>query len=113
MARSYIKLYGPSLGKAFRALENVAVAMSEKTEMRFYSVSAPTLSDVSSAPWFLPGISRDEKVKLISHSTRMLGDYDFFFEWGIEPTLTQVLELIEKIDEALADCGCMYTITTK
>ena len=43
----------------------------------------------------------------------MLGDYDFFFEWEVEPTVEQINELIEMIDVALTDCGCMYSITTK
>jgi hypothetical protein len=128
LTRSFIKLYGPPIGKGLIALEKIAIEMSEKMAMRFFSVSTPTYSDlrgglvsadedhessVMEVPWFPEGLSSAEKVKLISRSSQVLGDYDFFFEWGVEPTVEQTHELIQKIDEALTDCKCMYTITTK
>jgi hypothetical protein len=127
LTRSFIKLYGPPVRKGLKALEKVAVEMSEKTQMRFYSVGAPALPALrgmgsgeddgislrTEASTFLPELSLEEKVKLISKSSQVLGDNDFFFEWGIEPTVKQINELIQKIDEALTDCKCMYTITTK
>jgi hypothetical protein len=131
LARSYIKIYGPPLLKAIRALEKVAVEFSQKTTIRVYDILTPT----PMAPYIdigtrqlrerqLPDEYRDfllpevempveEKVKLISRASDTLGDHDFFFEWGKEPTKQEVVDLIEKIDEALADCGCRYTITTK
>ena len=123
MARSYIKVYGPPLLKAIRALEKVAVEFSETTTIRQYNILTPTLpyydvrpGDVRSyTQALLPEveIAADEKVKLISKASDTLGDYDFFFEWGKEPTKQEVQELIAKIDEALSDCGCRYTIVTK
>jgi hypothetical protein len=118
LARSYIKLTGPPVGKGLKALEQVAVEMSEKTTMRFYSVSVPDVGmtiggDTSGTPYYVGGLSEQDTVKLISRSSQVLGDYDFFFEWGVEPTVEQINELIEMIDKALADCGCMYSITTK
>ena len=127
MTRSYVKIYGPPVLSSLRALEKVALEMSKKTTMKYYSVMVP------SAPYapadasaygnvmrdYVAGILADvempaeEKVKLISKSGDTLGEYDFFFEWGEEPTMQQVQELIGKIDEALADCGCRYTMTTK
>jgi hypothetical protein len=50
---------------------------------------------------------------IISKSGERLGDYDFFFEWFTEPTMDQINQLMEKIDEALTPLGCKYTITTK
>lgn len=128
MTRSYVKLYGPPLLKGLKALEKVAIEMSETVEMiiRFYDVALPTLSydiyledpdlkveELSNI--LLPEVPLEveEKVRLISRASDALGNYDFFFEWGREPTKEQVLELIEKIDKALAKCGCKYTIITK
>ena len=119
LARSYVKIYGPPLLKGLRALEQVAVEMSKKTTMRFYSVGIPAMPI---APTGLPegdstiavgGLSERESIHLISRSSQAIGDYDFFFEWGIEPTVQQINELIEMIDAALSECGCKYTITTK
>ncbi len=117
MARSYIKIYGPPLGKGLRALEKVAVEMSKKTTMRFYSVSIPDITisptGTEGVPTTIGGLSERESVKLISRSSQVLGDYDFFFEWGVEPTVKEINELIDMIDAALIECGCKYTITTK
>ncbi len=130
MARSYIKIYGPPISKAIRALEKVAVEYSKTKTIRHYDILTPSL--VSSyldetmrgvsprgateyGQNLLPEIEMpvEEKTKLISKASDTLGEYDFFFEWGEEPTKQEVLELIAKIDEALTDCGCRYTIVTK
>lgn len=119
MTRSYIKIYGPPILKALRALEKVAVEMSKKTTIRVYDVLIPPYTPPMDLPEYGSSVFPDvelpveEKVKLISKASQTLGEYDFFFEWGEEPTVEQVRELIEKIDEALAKCGCKYTITTK
>lgn len=122
MARSYIKIYGPPVAKAIRALEKVAVEFSKITTIRHYDILTPpsqyftSQTDVSGySQMLLPDIEMpiNEKIKLISKASDTLGEYDFFFEWGQEPTKQQVLELIAKIDEALSDCGCRYTIVTK
>ena len=133
MARSYIKIYGPPILKALKALEKVAFEMGKKTTMKFYStlVPSPSLLDVYGTR--IPGqigagtglqvfanqilteidIPAEEKVKLVSNAGDMLGEYDFFFEWGTDPSKAQVQELIGLLDDALADCGCRYTIVTK
>jgi len=123
LTRSYIKIYGPPIIKALQALEKIALEMSKKTTIRFYDTLVPSIPPYTPLEEYLRDISdmvlqdvqlpAEEKVKLISRASDMLGEYDFFFEWGEEPTKKQVLELIEKIDEALAKCGCKYTITTK
>lgn len=119
MARSYIKIYGPPISKAIKALEKIAVEMSEKTTIRFYDIlmppTPPRISEDEFRDLVLPDLelSSEEKVKLISGASQTLGEYDFFFEWGAEPTREQVMELVDKIDEALGKCGCYYTITTK
>jgi hypothetical protein len=121
LARSYIKIYGPPLLKAIRALEKIAVELSKTTEIRHFDILTPTGLWGDTEYYFsiremlLPQVEMpvNEKVKLISRASDTLGDHDFFFEWGKEPTKQEVEDLIAKIDEALADCGCRYTITTK
>lgn len=50
---------------------------------------------------------------IISKSGLGLEEYDFYFEWLKKPELKELNELIEKIDDALMDLDCHYTITTK
>lgn len=127
MAKSYIKIYGPPVLTSLRSLEKVAAEFSKKTTMRFFSSLVPspplgsggsiTATDRSmleySGVLAEVDLPAEEKTKLISRSGDTLGEYDFFFEWGREPTKLEVQELIAKIDETLADCGCRYTIVTK
>jgi hypothetical protein len=51
--------------------------------------------------------------KIVSQYGEMLGDYDFFFEWFKDPDPSELRDLIEKIDIALAEIGARYSITTK
>lgn len=51
--------------------------------------------------------------KIISKSGVKLGEYDFYFEWLGKPSQAELNQLMEKIDEALIQLGCRYTITTK
>lgn len=50
---------------------------------------------------------------IISKSGESLGEYDFFFEWFTKPDMSQVEDLIKRIDETLAPLGVKYTLTTK
>jgi hypothetical protein len=50
---------------------------------------------------------------IISKSGEKIGDFDFVFEWFMEPKMEQVNMLIGRIDEALEPLGVKYTITTK
>lgn len=129
MARSYIKLYGPPLLSSLKSLEKVAAEFSKKTVMRYYNSLVPPMPSLSaqmstrdyydSILDYAQGVLREvelpaeDKIKLISRSGDSLGEYDFFFEWGKEPSKQEVQDLIQAIDEALADCGCRYTIVTK
>ena len=120
VTRSYIKIYGPPVATALRKLEQVAVDMSKKTTIRHLSTITPSpmtfpMDEDTYGAMLLPHVNlpTSEKVQLISHAAMALGDYDFFFEWEREPTKAQVNELIEMIHAALAECKCMYTITTK
>ena len=118
--RSFIKIYGPPLLKAIKALEKIAIDVPKVCMMNTrISDAIPSSIDFreteSVMSYFQPlgdiTITRCESI--ISKSGEMLGQYDFFFEWLTEPTMDQLNDLVEKIDEALAPLGCRYTITTK
>jgi len=121
MTKSYVKIYGPPVAKALHALEKVAV---ETPEVSFYTSTMAFTPEIS----FLDrafeeylmyhGITEAEvpkkrREKLISKSGATLGEYDFFFEWVIEPDYKRVENLLNRIDKALKPLGCMYTISTK
>ena len=120
---SYIKIYGPPVLKAIKELEKIAVDMPEVCIMDTVIAGMPNYGDVFSdlnytQQYFsvsdLPTeISVERCGKIISESGEKLGEYDFFFEWFIDPTMEQVNDLMEKIDEALTPLGSQYTITTK
>ncbi len=58
-------------------------------------------------------VTQERCESIISESGQALGEYDFFFEWHEKPNTSQLRDLIVKIDEALADVGCHYSINTK
>jgi hypothetical protein len=122
MVRSYVKIYGPPILKATKALEAVAVDMSKATDVKFSHscVPYPTRMQSGTNDWdqYIQNMKRIyvdcyEPVRLISESHQLLGEYDFFFEWTEEPKMSQIEELLEKIDAALEGMGCNYTLTTK
>jgi len=122
MVKSYVRLYGPPLLKALRALEGVAVEMSKKTTLKFSHKCVPyptrLQSNVNDWNTYLKNLQKTyvdcyEPEKIISDASMTLGDYDFVFEWGIKPSMNDVEELISKIDSALAEVGVRYTITTE
>jgi len=138
--RSYIRIYGPPVAEAIKALEKIAVDMPTVCIMdSFIEKSHPVYGDheglhvsdehavvgitdyaegVSLSDWtsryFTPmSISKERCDKIISRYGEMLGDFDFFFEWFTKPTMNQIEELIDKIDGAFSKLGCFYTIVTK
>jgi hypothetical protein len=122
MVKSYVRIYGPPLMKAIKTLEGVAVEMAKKTEVKFSHkcVPYPTRMQSDRNDWnsYLKNMRNTykdcyEPEKLISDASMTLGDYDFVFEWTSKPNLSKIEDLIEKIDEALADVGVMYTMTTE
>jgi len=135
---SYIKIFGPPVLKAIRALELIAVSMPEVRILDtiiLRGLPEAISRDVGASPTqrgghgslgLYPGgrvrryfSSHDiavpvERTKsIVSNAGERLGDYDFFFEWVQEPTMEQLFDLIERIDAALAPLGCWYRITTK
>jgi hypothetical protein len=128
---SYVKIYGPPLLKALKTLEKVAVGMPEvcimdtnimvgldipRTGTSVMGMTEPTLDTQYGVMTFFGGqgaISEKRCDTIVSKSGESLGEYDFYYEWFTKPTMKQVQDLIERIDEALAPTGVKYTITTK
>ena len=128
---SYVKIYGPPLLEALKALERVAIDMPEVCIMDTTIqsiVGAPEIpgagagfgSDISfdtpegvMAFFGADEIPEERCDTIISKSGESLGEYDFFFEWFTKPDMAQVEDLIKRIDETLAPLGVKYTLTTK
>ncbi len=122
MVRSYVKVYGPPVIDAIKALEAVAIEMSKATEVKFSHKCIPypryLQSDTNDWEQYIKNMRKlyvecYEPVRLISDSQKLLGKYDFFFEWAKEPGMAQIDDLLKKIDDALEGLGCNYTLTTK
>jgi len=114
-----VKIFGSPLLEAFDELQKIAMAMPEMTHyhllMRFVDASAG-LGTLGEGDMPYPGVTdipRKMTHPLISKSGHTLGDYDFFFEWGDNPTSNEMRQLISKIDQSFAKLGCKYTLTTK
>jgi len=134
--RSYIKLLGPPILEGIKALEKVAIDMPEVCMMHraFVKGLSPHIArDIGLEPqsarvrvhsydsaglveYFRSSgvfVTEERCESIISESGQALGEYDFFFEWHEKPNTTQLGDLIVKIDEALADVGCLYSVNTK
>jgi len=115
--RSYIKIYGPPILKAIKELEKVAIDVPEVCIMdTVISQDMPRFDTLEGRMNYfgtLGEIQVERCDKIISKSGERLGEYDFFFEWFTGPTMEQLNDLIERIDNALAPLGVKYTITTK
>jgi hypothetical protein len=135
--RSLIKIYGPPVLKAIRALETLAVdlrnirimntiilrdvptSMARREEGLPRERGAAPRTSAYHQAWvssyfrsFGVSVPVERTRSLISAKGEILGDHDFCFEWIEEPSTEQVLMLVEKIDEAMHDLGCYYTLTT-
>lgn len=126
--KSYVKIYGPPMGKAIAALRKVAIDTPEVCIMDTGLAAAldlpgaggvsggALLDSVDGIQTFFGGaefISEERCDTIISKSGESLGKFDFYYEWFQKPTVAQIEYLISKIDEALADVGVRYTLTTK
>lgn len=132
VTRSYIKLYGPPVLEAMKALEKISVEIPEVSIMNtvlWREVAGQITRDLRESPIGLMvvmaelavnhfaksdiAIPAERSRNILSKSGESLGEYDFFFEWSKKPDREQLHKLIEKIDEELARLGCVYTIATK
>jgi hypothetical protein len=128
--RSYIKIYGPPVLEAIKVLEKIAIDMPEVCIMDYaiaYDVSKSIAEELdvskvspkggSVTGFFLERtgvvLPIERRHSIISKHGQKLGEYDFFFEWFEKPEISQLNELIRKIDDALKPLGCLYKITTK
>ena len=123
--KSYVKIYGPPLGKAIKALEKVAIdlhnvcvwdtIMALSPEFIKYGDGSHTdiAADVTGYFAGLGEVPIERCSTIISKSGEALGEYDFYFEWFKKPTTDELNSLIDKVDEALAPLGVKYTLTTK
>lgn len=132
--KSYIKLYGPPISEAIKALRNIAIDFPEVCVMDSNLEASLGLGSIA-GPGGIPGaggqgsfdsvdmvmtyfggpdvISEERCDTIISKSGESLGEFDFYYEWFQKPSVSQIENLIEKIDEALGPIGVRYTITTK
>ena len=129
---SYIKLYGPPVYDAVKALEKMSINMPEVCIMD--TIIASTIPSSSYGPDdrmggtpLIPGgtsgvyeyfrdlgeITKERCSNIISSSGGDLGEYDFYFKWFTNPNMEQLNKLIKLIDETLAPIRVRYTITTK
>ena len=136
--KTFIKIFGPPILKAKRALELIAASMPEvqiidtinvqglpKDMSRDVGVSQTQRAGRGSLGLYPGGgvrrhpTSHDIAVpvertrSIVSNAGESIGDYDFFFEWVQEPTMEQVFDLLERIDVALTPLGCWYRIANK
>jgi hypothetical protein len=122
---SYVKLYGPPVYDAIKALEKIAIDMPKvcimdsmmQTQTPDYNerLVGTSLIQGGAYDYFmeLGNISKERCDNIISKSGEKLGDFDFFFEWFKKPNMNELNELIKKIDTALKPLGTKYSITTK
>ena len=82
-----IKIYGPPIDKAIDKLQELAEEL-------------PTVTQGN--------LSRS----VIPLGETIMGDFDFVFHWAKKRDEKQLRELITRIDDALIDIGCRYTVTT-
>ena len=117
--KSYIKIYGPPVLKAIKALQKIAIDMPEVSIWDTTIEAMPGAIDYDFEVAYFTGVNvvsgLPEKRcgKIISKSGEKVGEYDFYFEWFKDPDQKELHNLIEKIDDALGTLGCKYTITTK
>jgi hypothetical protein len=113
--KSNVKIYGPPLLKAIRALEKVAIGMPEVCIWNASLAFSLPVNEAHAVEEYFSGIAEVPKKRcgtIISKSGESLGDNDFYFEWFIKPTMNELHNLIEKIDEALTPLGVKYSLTT-
>ena len=126
--RSFIKVMGPPLGKAINALEKIAIDIPQvciMDEAIIHGIPIGLARDIGEPvkytelveSFFIQRtgvtVSYERCSKIISKSGTELGEFDFYFEWLKKPTLDELQNLIERIDDGLAPLGVRYTITTK
>jgi hypothetical protein len=80
---SFIRIQGPSLTKALKAIESVVDEVENTNTL--------------------------ESLK----SSVLVGEWDYAFEWDHFPSLDEIHDLLSAIDKLVAPTGAKYSITTK
>jgi hypothetical protein len=135
MMITFVKLMGPPILKAIRSLENISVDMpsvcimdslmaNNLPDFAISDISGSRVGSYASHPdassradftyQFFKGagiaINRERCGNIISTSGVDLGEDDFYFEWFKEPDKDELLDFIERVDEALSQVGCLYSL---
>ncbi len=105
--KTCIKIYGPPLVKAIKALEEAAIDNPKVCISDIFLVTA------SNPIAYFPYVPKERCGTLISKEKGTLGKFDFFFEWFKEPTREEYEKLLSEVDEVLAPLGCKYSVTTE
>ncbi len=116
--KTYVKIYGPPLLGAIKALEKLSVDMPQVCIYDTVIASSDVeTNDMEGIIHYFASVGsevpRERCDKIVSKSGESLGEYDFFFEWFKKPTMKDINDLIEKVDETLEPLGVRYTLTTK
>ncbi len=115
--KSYVRILGPPLLEAIRALDKIALKMEGISVMNPLIQLAPydyLTTDETRIYFESVGTVKPSRYdSIISKSGESLGEYDYYFEWFQRPRMKDIQVLLEKIDEALKPLGCQYAITTK
>ena len=118
--RTYVKIYGPPLYDAIKALEKIALEspalciMDHLIPYDFYTMGDITaIQDIHQYFADLGDVSVERCSNILSKSVESMGEYDFVFDWFKKPTQDQITDLIQKIDQALKPLDCRYTLVTK
>ena len=97
--KSYVKLFGPNLFQALKRIEDVFEGEPDITGEGERILMEP-----------MKLISEFKKKETVLHN--VCPDWTISFVWKKDPRVESVIELISKIDSALADLKARYTITT-
>ncbi len=112
---TYLKIMGPPILPALKALEKMAIDQPEVCIMNsLLSFDLGRGMDETSAYFGSFGdISEERCGTIISKSGIGLGEHDFYFEWFKIPTNQEFMDLLEQIDVTLEPLGVRYSITTR
>ena len=118
---SFIKLNGPPIYDAIKALSKIALDLPQVCIMEsgmnlvdWDSLYDPDYIHTHLSSQLSPiEIDYERCSNIVSKSGIKLGEYDFYYEWFTKPTQEQIYALIQKIDEALKPIGCRYSITSE
>jgi hypothetical protein len=134
--QTFIKILGPPILSAIKALEEVAVSMPDVCIMDTIITNEiprslrrglggqvmgrefkrdPRIAEFAYGYYRSSGvvINRERCESIFSQSGASLGDFDFYFEWTKKITSAEYEEFLGKIDEKLAPLGCFYSIMNK